>query len=224
MDAKTDASVDLRASRYALVSRLADDLAHEIRNPLHAMVINLEVLRRRVAAGDAEIALERAAVIEHEIDRTHRLVDLMLKLVRPDRDDSHLANGGHSLAGALEEVLPLIAIQARLGGVAFHCEDVDVDAPVRVSHGALKFAVLSLAAPVVAQLRSPGEGAAGGELRITVTHGSDVRIRVSAPAHALPDAAAIDVAARFLDESGGTTEAAADGTAIYLVLPRVTGA
>ena len=45
MDANIDASFDLHASRYALLSRLADDLAHEIKNPLHSMVINLEVLR-----------------------------------------------------------------------------------------------------------------------------------------------------------------------------------
>src|SRR5690606_30390207 len=40
----------IRDNKLALVERLADDLAHEIKNPLHAMVINLEVLRRRIAA------------------------------------------------------------------------------------------------------------------------------------------------------------------------------
>jgi branched-chain amino acid aminotransferase len=48
-----------RANRFALVSRLADDLAHEIKNPLNAIVINLEVLRTRVARADADGALTR---------------------------------------------------------------------------------------------------------------------------------------------------------------------
>jgi signal transduction histidine kinase len=37
------------AERFALVRRIADDLAHELKNPLNAMVINLEVLRSQCA-------------------------------------------------------------------------------------------------------------------------------------------------------------------------------
>src|SRR5690606_31396497 len=76
-----------RAIRYDLVSRLADDLAHEIRNPLNAIVINLEVLRGRVQRGDTAAALERIAVVEQETRRLHLIVDRLLQLLRPERDD-----------------------------------------------------------------------------------------------------------------------------------------
>jgi signal transduction histidine kinase len=221
VDAKTDASFDLHASRYALVSRLADDLAHEIKNPLHSMVINLEVLRRRVAAGDTEIALERAAVIDEEIQRTHRLVDLLLKLIRPERDDEHHAR---SLTGALEEVLPLIALQAKLGRVPFRHDDVDVDAPVGVSHGALKFALLTVTTPILEQLRAAPDGPERGGLAITATHAAEVRIEIRAPRAAMPDGAALECARAFLHGSGARLEAAPDASAIYLLLPRFTGA
>ena len=68
MDSELNALTDeqIRANRYELVSGLADDLAHEIRNPLHAIVINLEVLRLRVTRGDAPAALERTRSPEPE--------------------------------------------------------------------------------------------------------------------------------------------------------------
>lgn len=220
MDAKTEAPADLLASRFQLVSRLADDLAHEIKNPLHAMVINLEVLRRRIAAGDPEIALERAAVIEHEIDRTHRLVDLLLKLVRPQRPtDQH----AYSLAGALDEVLPLIALRARLARVPLHADDVDVDAAIGTPHGAVKFALLALTGPVIEQLRESEQPEEGRGLRLSVEHGDDVRLRLETEAGALPDTTARTLAQQFLAAGGGRIESVPDEPAIYIVLPRVTG-
>src|SRR5690606_23973046 len=83
LNATPDTRRDLLASRYRLISRLADDLAHEIKSPLHAMVINLEVLRRRVTAGDPDIALERAAGTDQEIPRPHQLAALLLTALRP---------------------------------------------------------------------------------------------------------------------------------------------
>ena len=44
----------IRENKLALVERLSDDLAHEIKNPLHSMVINLEVLRRRLVRLEPE--------------------------------------------------------------------------------------------------------------------------------------------------------------------------
>lgn len=219
MNAKTDATPDELASRYALVSRLADDLAHEIKNPLHAMVINLEVLRRRLAAGDSEIALERAAVIEEEIQRTHHLVDLLLKLVRPDRQNGQHA---HSLTGALEEVLPLIELQAKLARVTVHCEDLDIDAPIGVPHPALKFALLALTTPIIERLREAHPE--GESLDLSVTHENEVRVRVQAPLDSLPDEAAQEEARAFLRQAGGRIESVQAESSIYVVLPRVTGA
>ena len=57
------AALALRANKLDLLERLADDLAHEIKNPLHSMVINLEVLKRRVARADSPDEVQRYIVV-----------------------------------------------------------------------------------------------------------------------------------------------------------------
>src|SRR5215212_426801 len=75
----------VRANRQEAISRLADDLAHELKNPLNAVVVNLELLRRRIQTGAVEPALERVTHIEHEVRRLHELLDPMLQLLRPSK-------------------------------------------------------------------------------------------------------------------------------------------
>lgn len=78
----------IRANRLAIVEALAEDLAHEIKNPMHSMVINLEVLRRRierVAEDDSSDAIRYADVVCGELDRLIRRVELLLRLVRPEK-------------------------------------------------------------------------------------------------------------------------------------------
>src|SRR5690606_25840506 len=80
--AVADAELEVRANRMDLVARWADDLAHEIKNPLHAMVINLELVKRRAGSGDREPLVDRVEVVEAELHRVHHLVESLLRLVR----------------------------------------------------------------------------------------------------------------------------------------------
>jgi signal transduction histidine kinase len=94
----------IRANKLELVERLADDLAHEIKNPLHSMVINLEVLKRRIARPEGsapEELLRYTGVLGSELDRVSRRVELLLRMVRPERagDPTSL---GESVGGLLE--------------------------------------------------------------------------------------------------------------------------
>jgi len=100
--------VAIRDNKLALVERLADDLAHEIKNPLHSMVINLEVLRRRLARldGEGEEMLRYAAVLGTELERVNRRVDLLLQVVRPARDAEDRAFLGE-IIGEMEELILL---------------------------------------------------------------------------------------------------------------------
>lgn len=79
----------VRANKLDLLERLADDLAHEIKNPLHSMVINLEVLKRRVAraaaADDPHDMMRYIGVLNGELERVTQRVELLLRLVRPGR-------------------------------------------------------------------------------------------------------------------------------------------
>src|SRR5688500_16964504 len=110
----------IRANKLALVERLADDLAHEIKNPLHSMVINLEVLRRRIARlsdTDQGDLLRYAGVLGGELDRVTRRIDLLLRLVRPER-------GGEltTLGQTVEEMLDLVELERERHGVVIDFE------------------------------------------------------------------------------------------------------
>jgi C4-dicarboxylate-specific signal transduction histidine kinase len=133
------------ASRLAVLRRLADDLAHEIKNPLHSLVINLEVLRTRVEKGATAAALERAAVLEHEIRRLDSLIDGWLRLVRlPAGHDA-----ATSLALVLDEMVPLLDMRARLARVSFQADDLVADVFTAVPADALRFGLLLIADSVL---------------------------------------------------------------------------
>ena len=110
----------IRANKLALVERLADDLAHEIKNPLHSMVINLEVLRRRISRlsdTDQGDLLRYAGVLGGELDRVTRRIELLLRLVRPER-------GGEltTLGQTVEEMLDLVELERERHSVAIDFE------------------------------------------------------------------------------------------------------
>jgi signal transduction histidine kinase len=135
-------SRELLAGRYELLSRLADDLAHEIKNPLHAMVINLEVLKRRVAAGNQEGALDRVSVLEHELRRVNELVHRLLMLLRPDREGVQLLD----VDEVLGEIVPLLELQARVSRVPFEYRAIGRETRARIQRDALAYALIGLAA------------------------------------------------------------------------------
>lgn len=222
-------SLELRASRFDLVSLLADDLAHEIKNPLHAMVINLEVLRRKVASGAVDAALERADVIEHELQRVHRLIDQVLQLLRPDR--AGLAEA--DLLTVLEDVAPLIAIRAQAARLVFRQEPAAADIAVRLRPEHLKFALLALSAAV---LTTVPDG--GGDLVLRTTrNGASAVVAVEIVgarrgARAADDTAIADalaIANALIADAGGSAQRqesrdARDGFALVLELPCSTRA
>jgi signal transduction histidine kinase len=145
---------ELQANRFSIVSRLADDLAHEIKNPLNAIIINLEVLKVRIARGDADGAADRTGVIEEEVRRLHELIDRMLLLIRPERVE--LSN--LPVDSALDEILPLVEAQARLARNEFVAQGI-VPVFVPMARDAFKFAMLNL---LMAAHERLGEG--GGRL------------------------------------------------------------
>lgn len=133
------ATADTRANRYDVVSRLADDLAHEIRNPLNAIVVNLEVLRRRVGTGARDQALAQADIIEAEIARLTKLVDQLVFLMRPPRNEANPI----ALDETIDDMRPLLETQAMAARVGFEMV-VGSDLFTHVPRDVIKFAVLNV--------------------------------------------------------------------------------
>lgn len=132
-------AIDTRANRYDIVSRLADDLAHEIKNPLNAIVVNLEVLRRKIQNGAAEVAVERAYVVDEEVTRVHTMVDQLLQLMRPAGAEVKII----SLDETVAELDSILMAQAKAARINLELNN-DSGSFVNASREAVKFAVLNV--------------------------------------------------------------------------------
>ena len=216
-------SRELQAGRFELLSRLADDLAHEIKNPLHAMVINLEVLKRRVAAGQVESALERAAVLEQELRRVNDLIHRLLLLIRPASDGVQLLD----IDEVLGEIVPLLEVLARVARVPFRYSPVGAVVRVAVRRDTLAYALAGLARDALGAaseevpLALTGD-VADGAVRLHITPAA-VASANSGDVDTWPPDAALVIADHLLRETGARAEwQAADAThdaAFRITLP-----
>lgn len=171
----------IRENKLDLVERLADDLAHEIKNPLHSMVINLEVLRRRIARLDpqpTEDLLRYASVLSSELERVNRRIDLLLRMVRPSRDSEDLA----SIAEVVEELRELLELESQRHGVQLNVEEPRSIALPDLPRAATRQMLLSL---ILETLDRTPEG---GVLQLnTVENGTDLYVEVTTSAFTLEE-------------------------------------
>ncbi|MFQ6112453.1 MAG: PAS domain-containing sensor histidine kinase [bacterium] len=91
------------------ISRFLDIMAHEIKNPLHAMGINLDVLKTKLQKGQSkETALKHADILEQELDHLQEVVRGFLSYVRPGVPQKQRTN----LNNIIKEVCQMAAAEA----------------------------------------------------------------------------------------------------------------
>lgn len=196
-DQKTDHAV-AHSRKLVALWRLTAGIAHEVKNPLNAMMIHLELLRTKLRAGVLEAApqpvaasgtglglsaadrpvanpalegaLEHVRVIESEIRRLDEVVQGFLKFTRPE----DLRLQPVAIAALFDEIQPVIEPEARA-----HRVTVIVDAPADVPDvqgdaAMLRQAVLNLAINACQAMPD------GGTLRLVATaaprHMVEVRV------------------------------------------------
>jgi len=166
--------IEILANRADLLGRFADALAHEIRNPIHSAVINLELLRRRIASGEVDPALERVGVLERQVARIHELVDALLRVLRPSREGTDLLE----IDQVVQEIRPLLDALCAAARVELIVSPVPAGGIVRARRSALHHAVLNL---VDNALEAAGRG---GTLHVaSARHDGEVRIRILDSGH-----------------------------------------
>ncbi|MGE5849966.1 MAG: two-component system sensor histidine kinase NtrB [Candidatus Methylomirabilota bacterium] len=79
---KTLQSLVSHSAKLAALGRLTSGVAHEVKNPLNAIAIHLELLKERLGVTSDE-AQHSVAVIESQIRRLDRVVQGFLKFIRP---------------------------------------------------------------------------------------------------------------------------------------------
>ena len=111
------------SQKLAALGKLTSGVAHEIKNPLNAMVIHVALLRERLArAGpDTQASLD---TLDQEIRRLDRVIQGFLRFTRPE--DLQLTTV--PLEELLDQVVRLVSAEAKAGGIEVETE-VDDDLP-----------------------------------------------------------------------------------------------
>jgi signal transduction histidine kinase len=162
----------IRYSRkLAALGRLSAGVAHEVKNPLNAMMIHLELLRQKLGtARPAEDALQHVNVIAEEITRLDEVVQGFLKFTRPE----DLKLQPVQLAALFDEVIPIVRPEAEQNRVQLvvDCSDVpDVNGdPAMLRQAFLNLALNACQAmPDGGTLRIRCEAVRGRRVAVTVS-------------------------------------------------------
>ena len=166
------------ATRLAAISRISGGVAHEIKNPLNAIALRLDLLRARVMAGAQEEGLTpEIDVLSREVRRLDRVVKTFLDFSRPV--DVRLTEV--DLAALAKDVTILMTPQARVAGIEMTYEDLGGTALMRGDADLLKQAILNLVVNATEAMKN------GGHLRVSVSHEADsVAIEVADDGPGIP--------------------------------------
>jgi signal transduction histidine kinase len=157
------------SKRVAALGRLTAGVAHEVKNPLNAMTIHLELLRQKLTNG-APVADVRAHadVIGQEITRLDAVVQGFLKFARPE--DMRIERV--SLTALTHDVAQTVRPEADAAHVAVQVQAAEPPIEVDADSTMLRQALLNLA--VNAMQAMPH----GGTLRLSTDTGRDGRALV----------------------------------------------
>jgi signal transduction histidine kinase len=158
-------------TKLAAIGRLMSGVAHEVKNPLNAMVLQLEVLKARLGE-DGEKVKPQVEILAEEIRRLDRVVKTFLDFTRP----AEIHPGDAELAPLIREVFALAEPQARKNNVQMIFAGDGNTPPVRVDRDLIKQALLNLV------LNGCQAMPQGGKLTITphaLPHAVELEIRDS---------------------------------------------
>ncbi|PYV51500.1 MAG: PAS domain-containing sensor histidine kinase, partial [Acidobacteria bacterium] len=151
--------------RISASGRVTRGVAHEVKNPINAIVLHLQLLRNKLQ--DIDPATSRHVdIIDSEIHRLDRVVQILVDFTRPR--DLHLEET--DLKSVLEEVVLLAAPDAEQHGVTLVRELPPDSIPVKVDADFIKQAILNVVLNGVQSMPN------GGNLTIAARRNEDAVI------------------------------------------------
>lgn len=125
--------------RLSAAGRLTRGVAHEVKNPINAIVLHLQLLQNKLDEADPDTR-RHMDVIRNEIHRLDRVVQILVDFTRPR--DLHLEEV--DMRKILEEVAVLAGPEAGRQGISLAEEFLEEPLIVRVDPDLMKQAVLNL--------------------------------------------------------------------------------
>lgn len=125
--------------RLAAIGRLTSGVAHEVKNPINAIVVHLELLREKMRASDPD-ARRHMDIIGREIHRLDRVVQMLVDFNRP----VELRLTDFDLRRLMEDVALLASPEAARQGVSVETQLTAEPLPVRADNDLIKQALLNV--------------------------------------------------------------------------------
>jgi signal transduction histidine kinase len=125
--------------RLAAIGRLTSGVAHEVKNPINAIVVHLELLREKMREIDPDTR-RHMDIIGREIHRLDRVVQVLVDFNRP----VELRLVDFDLRRLVEDVVLLAAPEAARQGVTLETRVASTPLPVRADSDLIKQALLNV--------------------------------------------------------------------------------
>ena len=132
-----------RQERLAYIGTLASGLAHEIRNPLNSIKLNVELIESELAAAeqcDPAALRKRLARIHGETDQLAAILNEFLAFARPPKMELLVTD----LHQYLEDLIEFYEPECRRAGIAVRRDFARNPYPVRIDPAQFKNVILNL--------------------------------------------------------------------------------
>jgi signal transduction histidine kinase len=137
--------------RLAAIGRLTSGVAHEVKNPINAIVIHLEILRERMLQMDPETK-RHMDIISSEFQRLDRVVKTLVDFSRP----MELRLEETDLRRITDDVVAVLGPEAQQHGVTMLNERSPKPLPARVDEDLVKQALLNVVLNGVQAMQNGG--------------------------------------------------------------------
>jgi len=180
-----------RAERLAAVGRLASGVAHEVGNPMGALLAFLDLVKREPGLSDAGRALVDKAAGQGE--RVRLILRELLDFSRPARGEPEALD----LARLAEETVDLVRAQRRYAGVTLDVEAAPETPLAFADRGGVSQVLLNLVMNAADAVRAQG----GGRVHVRVGAAAE-HTRAGEPASAAAERRRFDAVELRVEDDG----------------------
>ncbi len=168
VSARTFQSLIQYSAQLAALGQITAEVAHDVKNPLHAMVVRVAFLKERLTSPPPDV-VRSLDVLEAEINRAAAVVDRFMEVVYP----ADLARLPVKVDALLDEIAALLQAEWQAKGVMLTVHADPNLPPVRGDEQMLRRAFMNLIVNACQAMPN------GGEVTVTTEAEADAYVKVT---------------------------------------------